>query len=1048
MSSGKIGPSFSPAPTIGRKLGAARYSFLHVAALAIVLALALAWTGFNPLGSYPTFGAFSGSKPIFRAQREELLARCAAVRVIPGPPPNFWGRDKSDRFEPGTNGTLIRNAKIFTGEKNGTVVIHGDLLLDKGIIRGIGDIPGRVIDSVENLTVVNANGAWVTPGLVDLHSHIGILSSPILSGGIDLDSPHGPIVPWLKSIDGLSTHDEAFQLAIAGGVTTAQVLPGSNNAIGKYMPSLPKTSTDIVKGGQSFFVKLRKTSDRSGSSMIVDPPSSLTSADDLNAPFRWRHMKQSCGENLKRYGNRMDTMWALRSAYSQARKIMVAQDEYCDLVENGLWDSITGPFPENLQWEILVDVLRGKVKISNHCYEAVDLDALVRLTNEFKFPIASIHHAAEAWLVPDVLKRAWGNVPTVALFATNHRYKREAYRGSEHAPRVLADAGIPVVMKSDHPVLNSRYLAYEAQQAHYYGLQPHLALASITSTPATAAGLAHRIGVLKKGVDADVVMWDSHPLQLGATPVKVWIDGILQVPVQSKGGGHDNPIEIGKGKSGEHWKRPPTVPNWDKEREEALKWEGLPPLKARNSDNHIVFTNVKKVWTRKLGGSIEDRLQGFNVAGNGTRGVNVLVENGRITCVGGSSCLTGAQEAELIDLKGGSISPGLMSYGSALGLEEIASEPSTADGRPFDALKHNVPRIFDDVGGLVRAVDALMFQTRNALLAYRSGVTFGTSSLATPIYLGGDSSQFLAGLSAAFRTGAAHSMERGAIVQDVVALHVVLGRAHPLIPGAVSVSSQLATLRRLLRGWESRDKETGYWFRKAAEGVVPLIVDVDSADIMASLLILKMDIENRIGSRMRMVFSGAAEAHLLAKEISFADVGVILNPARPYPMVWDQRRILPGPPLTNDTALITLLENEVVVGLGVRSGWEARHARFDIQWASLESNGRIEERQAYALVTTDLEKLLGIREVGEETADLVVVEGGTIFDLSSKVVGVISADKGTNPVTLVTSVVTEQHTLDDTEQGSTAPETPVSRSSKTDAYDAEKEACKPENQAI
>ena len=101
--------------------------------------------------------------------------------------------------------------------------------------------------------------------------------------------------------------------------------------------------------------------------------------------------------------------------------------------------------------------------------------------------------------------------------------------------------------------------------------------------------------------------------------------------------------------------------------------------------------------------------------------------------------------------------------------------------------------------------------------AYRSGVTLATSSLAKPIYLGGPSSRFLSGLSVAFRTGASHAMERGAILQDVVALHAVLGRNNPMAPGGTSVSTQLAALRRLLYGWESRDRETGYWFRKAAE---------------------------------------------------------------------------------------------------------------------------------------------------------------------------------------------------------------------------------------
>lgn len=669
-----------------------------------------------------------------------------------------------------------------------------------------------------------------------------------------------------------------------------------------------------------------------------------------------------------------------------------AQDLYCQRAEAGLWDSLDYAFPENLQWEMLVDVLRGKVKISNHCYEAVDLDALVRLTNEFKFHIASFHHAAEAWLVPDVLKRMWGGIPTVALFATNYRFKREAYRGSEYAPRVLADEGIPVVMKSDHPVTNSRYLAYEAQQAHYFGLPPHLALASITSTPAIAAGLSHRIGVLQKGSDADVVLWDSHPLTFGATPLKVWIDGIVQIPVPSKDG-RDVPVEVGKGKDGDKWRRVPSVPNWDREREEARRWDGLPPLHGRRVESdRVLFTNVKQVWGRSESGQIEQKFAGDEAQGSG----NVVVVNGRVACIGNACSpndLT-VGEYQTVDLKGGSISPGLMSYGSPLGLGEIMGEPSTVDGQYPDALSGGVPPIMDDVGALVRAVDALAFQTRDALTAYRSGVTFATSSLAKPIYLNGPSSRFMSGLSTTFRTGSSHAMERGAIVQEVAALHVVLGRSQPMVAGGVSVSTQIATLRRLLNGWESRDKETGYWFRKAAEGVIPLVIEVDSADIMASLLILKADVEDRIGSRMRMVFTGAAEAHLLAREISTAQIGVILNPARPYPMVWDQRRILPGPPLSNDTALVKLLDEGVVVGLGIRSAWEARHARFDANWASLESNGRIQEHQAYALVTTDLENLLGIRDMGEDAADLVATEGGSIFEQSSKVVGIISPKRG------------------------------------------------------
>ncbi|KAF8914186.1 carbohydrate esterase family 9 protein [Gymnopilus junonius] len=905
---------------------------------------------------------------------EDILARCASLHTIPSPPASFHSRDESDRFEEGTNATLIRNAFIFTGRDNGSETIRGDLLLDRGIIRGMGKISRRIIDNTPNLTVIDAKGAWVTPGLVDINSHLGVDSLPILAGTVDFNSTKGPILPYLRIADGLNTHDEAYELAMAGGVTSIQVLPGSN-----------------AVAGQAFIVKLRKMKDRSATSMIVDPPYNLKIPGSRGADgtsFRWRHMKQTCGEDVRRYGNRMDNMWALRSAYSEAMQVKQAQDEYCAKVKAGLWNEAGGPFPENLRWEMLVDVLRGKVKVSSQCSEAVDLDAMVRLSNEFQFPIAVIQQGSEAWLVPDLLRRMSGGVPSIAMFATNHRNKRETYRGSEFAPRVLAEQEIPVMMTTAHPVINARYLMHEAQQAYYFGLPPNLALASVSSTPAIALGLSHRIGILEEGSDADVVMWDSHPLRLGATPVKVWIDGILQIPVPSKSG-EENHIVVGKGKEGEEWRYLPDPPNWDKERQDSIRWDGLPPLGGRKVDDKVVFSNVKEVWKRTQDGDIQ---QAFKAGSHEIELGTVVVEAGRMTCIG--KCDDSLyMDAVILDTHGGFISPGLMSFGSRLGLEEITSEPSTSDGEKYDAFRKDVPRILHDAGAVVRAADALTFNTRDALTAYRAGVTLGTSSFARPIHLAGEDVQVVAGLSASFRTGSLHAMQRGAIVQDIAALHVSLGKSYPTLKG-ISVSTQIAGLRRLLYGWESTDKETGAWFRKAAEGVIPLVIEVESLDIMANLLILKMDVEDRIGSRMRMVFSGATESHLLAQEIADAGVGVILNPTRPIPLAWDQRRILPGPPLTNDTTLVTLLEHDVIVGIGVRNAWEARNTRFDVQWAVLESNGRITEYQAYALVTRDLEKLLGVRGIDEDSGELAVYEGGSMFNSSSKVAAIISPIRG------------------------------------------------------
>lgn len=240
----------------------------------------------------------------------------------------------------------------------------------------------------------------------------------------------------------------------------------------------------------------------------------------------------------------------------------------------------------------------------------------------------------------------------------------------------------------------------------------------MTTESATAAGLDHRIGLLAEGTDADVVLWDSHPLQIGATPVKVWIDGIIQIPVPPKKGQQGGGVTVGKGKEDREWKQVPRVPNWDEEREKAVEWEGLPPLEGQQVADKVVFMNVRDVWTNGQDGSIETL---YSSEHQGTSGV-VLVESGRITCAGtATTCLPVPHISDhtLVDLRGGAISPGLMSFGSPLGLQEINGEPSTGDGTYYNPFLEDTPKILGDVGGVLKAVDALQFGTRNALCVSR-----------------------------------------------------------------------------------------------------------------------------------------------------------------------------------------------------------------------------------------------------------------------------------------------------------------------------------------
>ncbi|KAK7032843.1 carbohydrate esterase family 9 protein [Favolaschia claudopus] len=873
-----------------------------------------------------------------------ILSRCRALHLQPGPPDNFHERTVSDRFEPQTPPHLITNAKMWTGRNNGTEVFAGDILIDKGLIKGVGHFGSDVASLRQKyslgseLVVIDANNAWVTPGLVDAHSHMADYSSPALDGAMDGNSYKGIVLPWLRSIDALNTHDDSFALSIAGGITTAVILPGSGNAI----------------GGQAFLIKPRKTTERSATSMVLEPPYTVNSSfpADPSRPPRWRHMKHACGENPgSSYSNtRMDTIYAFREAYNTASQLKKQQDEYCSNALAHRWDGL-GEFPESLQWEALVDVVRGRVKVQIHCYEAVDFDGIVRLSNEFKFPVSAFHHAAEAYLVPDLIKKTYGPTPAIAIFAANARYKREAYRHSEFAPRILAEQNLTVLMKSDHPVMNSRYLMYEAQQAYFYGLPENLAVGCIVPAQSIASVTSW---------DADLVLWDSHPLALGATPLQVFIDGIPQL---------ETPHVVEKPDA---FQQAPSVPNFDKEAKAAVEYEGLPPLEPTPVKTRpVVFVNVLSVFAPGADG-VEEL---FSAQDSNTLGTVVAVD-GQLTCVG--VCSVDFADATVIDLEAGSISPGLVSFGSPLGLEHIQSEPSTSDGTLFDPLSGaGVPEIAGGDGAIIRAADGLQFQTRDALLAYRAGVT---SAIVAPLAPG-----VFGGLGVSFSVGAAHKLQPGAVLQEVTGLHM---KVMQLLPGP-SVSTQIALLRRLLlRPVDGPSKE---WFEKVVNGEIPLVVEAHSADIIATLIRLKKEIEHAHGKNLKMTITGASEAHLLAEELGAAGVGVILNPARPFPLFWEFRRILPGPPITEHTAVSALMMHNVTVGLGIMEIWEARNTRFEVAWAALSSGG-MSKKDALALGSTNVARLLGVKALSSRI-DMVATQGGDLLTLSSKVVAVISPSR-------------------------------------------------------
>ncbi|KAJ3261476.1 hypothetical protein HDU77_000850 [Chytriomyces hyalinus] len=581
--------------------------------------------------------------------------------------------------------------------------------------------------SASDVQVVDVQGKVVSPGLVDMHSHVGVDSAPGLAGTADTNEmAGGPTNPQLRAQDGINPFDENIDRIASGGVTTSLILPGSGT----------------LMGGEGVVIKLLKTSGNSPQDMTLNNGMDPNGEDGK----LWRWMKMACGENPKRYfasrgmmpGSRLGVGWKFRERFEKARNQLRAQEDWCETAQalkSQFKDKahlhISQRYPDGLDDESLVALLRNDVRLQVHCYQTNDIEMMIRNSHEFDFSILAFHHATEAYLVAPKLARE--NI-SVAIFADHSLYKREAYLHSVHAGEVLNKAGVKVAFKSDHPVLNAQHLIYEAQKAAHYGLDEQVAFAGVTSVPAERLGAGWRIGRVAVGYDADVLIWDRPPLQLGAHPLRVIIDGytVFSLP---------NALS------------PPAPTKPTRPIEPALEFPAsqFPAYTILNCSG--IYTQDSQVLKGKI-----------------------VVENGLVSCIG-EKC---GSKGVVFNLQGGVVIPGLVAVTSSLGLEEIQQEDGTTDGAAAGS---------DAAAGLVHAKDGLRVGGSGKLLQYawKSGVLTGVSSPK------GHSA--ITGVSVAFRTAAERYSE--ALVKSDVGVHVTIGHdAKDGYAG--SVSTQIGRLRQLL----------------------------------------------------------------------------------------------------------------------------------------------------------------------------------------------------------------------------------------------------------
>ncbi|KAK3723497.1 hypothetical protein LTR37_001749 [Vermiconidia calcicola] len=854
---------------------------------------------------------------------------CGRLRTVPKISKS--ARERNARYVDGHSAVLIRNATTWTGEPihksdDGYSWVQADVLMEYGLIKRVE--PGISESELpSDCEIYEANGRQLTSGIVDMHSHVTVDPLPSLRGWSDDNELSSDITPYVRSLDGINPLDHQLQVIKSGGVTTSLILPGSGNNM----------------GGEAYVVKhaVGKSDGRSEISaedMLVDPDKT------------WRYMKMACGENPKSvYGrlgrdfgpfSRLGEAWYFRHAFEQATALVSAQDDWCNAADTIGVENMQTYLPQDLQWESLGALLRGQVLLNTHCYTIPDLEAFVRHSNEFKFRIQAFHHAHQMYLVPEILKRAYGGrPPAAALFADNMYYKAEAYVASEQAGKILFENGITPVYVSDNPVLNAQHVVFEAAKAYRNGLPYHVALAGVTSASAELLGLGERIGKVKPGFDADIVVWDSDPLRVGAAPAQVWIDGTPQF---------EEPVELNKPTS-----KPLERGTWLQDVKETM-----------SEQRDVVISGVLRI----LVPGYEETLD--------AKASVVVIRNGSIICTG--SCKTesaSAQDegAEIIELHDGHIAPPLVAFASTLGLAEIEAEPDTVDGANNDDMTS-------------RAVDGLALDTKGLKTAFSHGIT---KAISAPVFKYGG----YKGVSAGFLTGAMHAHEQAVVWQDEAAYHYPIAKTDKTPSFSAAVGQLKSKLLKAVKSNETNTLTEERSLKQVVLGKMPLAVTVHSADLIASLLRLKAEVEAameretmRDGTAIRMIIVGGAESWIIADALAKANVGVVLAPFLAFAESWDQRRSLTGAPLTNGTAIDVLHTAGVRVAIGTSEDWQTRNLYLAAGIAHANGNGDISEKEALAFVSTNIYDMLGLRaKHSSQVLDEYVVFEGSPLEIDSRV---------------------------------------------------------------
>ena len=386
---------------------------------------------------------------------------------------------------------LIKGAKLWTLEGKG-VIEKGDVLIENGKIIEVGE---EISTNEKNIKIIDGNGMHLTPGIIDEHSHIALF-------GVNEGSQSNTAEVRIKDV--VNSEDVNIYRQLAGGVTTSQLLHGSANAI----------------GGQSAIVKFRWGS--SPEEMIIKE------ADE--------YIKFALGENVKRSrassstrfpDTRMGVEQVFVDAFNKARIYENKWKKYNSLTKK---EKLSAIIPrKDIELEALSQILNGKMHITCHSYVQSEINMLMKVAEKFNFKVNTFTHILEGYKVADIMARHGAGAGS---FSDWWAYKNEVKEAIPYNAALMLQAGVVTSINSDSREM-ARRLNQEAGKSIKYGnISEVEAMKLVTLNPAKLLNLDHRMGSIKVGKDADLVLWNEHPLSIYSKPLKTIVDGKIYFDIE------------------------------------------------------------------------------------------------------------------------------------------------------------------------------------------------------------------------------------------------------------------------------------------------------------------------------------------------------------------------------------------------------------------------------------------------------------------------------------------------------------------------------------